>query len=140
MPIRIVAIKATGPVMSRSKVVDAMKRAVVNQQADGVRYMAEYPPQRPNSRYVRTLTLKRSWHMPPVQVQPNAISGEIASQGQIAPYNDKVQGLDQERFSGQRHTVAHHEHANFDDAVNARVEARGLKINNDIVPYHGLAP
>ena len=102
MPIRIVAIKATGPVMSRSKVVDAMKRAVVNQQADGVRYMAEYPPQRPNSRYVRTLTLKRSWHMPPVQVQPNAISGEIASQGQIAPYNDKVQGLDQEAFFAAR--------------------------------------
>lgn len=102
MPIRIVAIKATGPVIPRSKMVDAMKRAVVNQQADGVRYMAEYPPQPPNSHYKRTGTLKRSWHAPPVQVQPGTISGEITSQGQIAPYNEKVQGESQEAFFAGR--------------------------------------
>ena len=102
MPLRIVAIKAQTPIMDRAALERELKKAVRDQQADGVRYMAEYPPARADSTYRRTGTLKRSWHAPAVRVDGNTIAGEIASQGQIAPYNVKVQGQDQDPFFASR--------------------------------------
>lgn len=102
MPLQLVAIKATVPVLDTKAFLAAATAAVRDTQAEGVRLMATYPPQWPNSRYRRTGTLKRSWHTPPVQQSGNAIVGEIASQGQIAPYNEKVQGMAQDPFFRQR--------------------------------------
>lgn len=102
MPIRIIPIKATGPVMDRGRLLAELTKAVRDQQAEGVRFMAEYPPARGDSWYKRTGTLKRSWHAPPVRVRGDSVGGDIASQGQIAPYNRKVQGEEQDPFFASR--------------------------------------
>lgn len=60
---------------------------VVKQQEE----LQVYPPQMGDVDYVRTGTLARSWQHR-VQRRPDAIVGEVASQGQIAPYNIFVQG------------------------------------------------
>lgn len=97
MPFRLIPIRAKGPIQDRRKLMSGFTKALVDQKADGVRYMAEYPPQRAGSRYRRTGGLKRSWHsVTPIVRTADSISTVIASQGQIAPYNRKVQGADQD--------------------------------------------
>lgn len=102
MPIRIVPIKATQPIMDTPKLLAALTRALVDTQAEGVRLMATYPPQRAGSRYRRTGTLKRSWSMPPVKREGTSMAAEIFSNGGIAPYNDEVEGHVQSQFFAQR--------------------------------------
>lgn len=53
--------------------------------------LAKYPPSSPTSTYRRTGTLGRSWQHR-VTAKPDRIEGETSSQGQIAPYNIRVQG------------------------------------------------
>lgn len=56
-----------------------------------LREMKTYPPQRPGSAYKRTGTLRRSWHRPAIRREGSAIVGEVASSGNMAPYNRLVQ-------------------------------------------------
>lgn len=102
MPFRLIPITAKRPIQDRRKLMSELTKAVRDQQADGVRYMAEYPPQPANSRYRRTGTLKRSWHAPAVQNTGERLVGEIASSGGIAPYNRRVQGADQDPLFAAR--------------------------------------
>lgn len=102
MPVKLIPIKVKHPVMDNARLLRELTGALVDMQAEGVRLMATYPPQRPNSRYRRTGTLKRSWSMPPVRRSGNALAAEIFSNGGIAPYNRKVQGVGQDPFFGQR--------------------------------------
>lgn len=102
MPVRLVPIKTTQPVLATAKMLSALTAAIRDTQAEGVRLMATYPPQRPGSRYKRTGTLKRSWSMGPVRHEGSALSGEILSNGGIAPYNDDVQGHVQDAFFAAR--------------------------------------
>lgn len=102
MPIKLIAIKAKRPVIDTAAVMRELTGALRDMQAEGVRLMATYPPQRADSRYRRTGTLKRSWSMPPVRRQGSALAAEIFSNGGIAPYNRKVQGVAQDPFFGAR--------------------------------------
>lgn len=102
MPFTFVPIKPRGSILSRAKVQQAFTRAIRDTQAEGVRLMATYPPAHADSHYRRTGTLKRSWHAAAVKRTGNTLEGEIGSQGQIAPYNRKVQGEDQEAFFAGR--------------------------------------
>lgn len=58
--------------------------------------LATYPPQRAGARRKRTGTLGRSWSHR-VIVKSDQIVGVVGSQGQIAPYNVYVQGLQQRK-------------------------------------------
>lgn len=96
MTVKFIAITAKHGVLSEPVLIAAATRAIVDTQAEGQRLMATYPAQWPNSHYRRTGTLKRSWQSKPVRRMGSSLSGEVASQGQIAPYNKKVQGVNQE--------------------------------------------
>lgn len=103
MALRIVSIKAQTPIVDRGALERELRRALVDQKASGVRYMATYPPQAPGSTYKRTGSLMRSWHLvTPIVRTATEMYTEIASQGQIAPYNTKVQGEDQDPFFAGR--------------------------------------
>ncbi len=72
----------------------AIMRATV---ADGKRFIAKYPPQVLTlTGYVRTGTLKRSWSSR-TKISGSRIAGVVGSNGNIAPYNEIVQGHDDER-------------------------------------------
>ena len=55
-----------------------------------LRELQTYPPQRPGTAYKRTGTLRRSWQRR-VTNDGAAITGEVVSSGNIAPYNRLVQ-------------------------------------------------
>ena len=59
----------------------AMRRAVYRLQRD----MADYPPAVPNSWYVRTGTLGRSWTTD-VDITPGWIEGKVGTKLDYAPY------------------------------------------------------
>lgn len=97
MRITLIPIKPPkGGLLNRAKLMDGLTRAVRDMQAEGVRFMAEYPAA--VGRYKRTGTLKRSWSAKPVRRTSTRIEGEIGSNGNIAPYNGQVQGDAQEAF------------------------------------------
>lgn len=98
----ITPITLSRPILDMRKVITALTGAVADVQAEGVRLMATYPPAAPGQKYVRTGTLKRSWSSPPPVVTGNAITGEIGSNGNIAPYNQKVEGSAQDAFFAAR--------------------------------------
>lgn len=56
--------------------------------------LSTYPPARAESTYRRTGMLGRSWSHR-VLTKPDRIEGVVGSQGQIAPYNVRVQGAQQ---------------------------------------------
>lgn len=85
-----------GALIDRAQLTQALTAAVRDTQAEGVRLMATYPPQASNSRYKRTGTLKRSWSAPPVVASGDTITGEIGSNGGMAPYNEQVEGQAQD--------------------------------------------
>lgn len=56
-----------------------------------LREMRLYPPKTRSRTYVRTETLKRSWHKRPIRRDGFQIIGEVVSSGMTAPYNVFVQ-------------------------------------------------
>lgn len=88
---RLIPIRPKGRATS-DQIIGALTQAVQETQVSGLRLMQTYPPAPATQEYVRTGTLRRSWHLPPVRVSPGRIEGEIASSGGIAPYNAQVQG------------------------------------------------
>jgi hypothetical protein len=97
-----VPIVPRAQLLDREAVIAALTGAVRDMQAEGLRWIAEYPPQRQPAHYRRTGTLKRSWSMPPVYMTGNMIAGEIGSNAGVAPYNDPVQGPAQTFFFADR--------------------------------------
>lgn len=85
-----------GGVLNRAKLMDGLTRAVRDMQAEGVRFMAEYPAA--VGKYKRSGDLKKSWSAKPVTRTASRIEGEIGSNERIAPYNDQVQGEQQLAF------------------------------------------
>jgi len=79
---------------STVKAFAVMSDAVRDQVAEGVRYITWYPPQR-NSNYRRTGTLRNSWDGT-TTTGNRRIEGIIGSSANIAPYNQDVQGANQE--------------------------------------------
>ena len=77
-----------------AKVFVVIEQAVRNEVVEGVRFMSVYPPAPPNSRYVRTGILRRSWNFK-VVTGGGRIEGVVGSQSNIAPYNEEVQGSPQ---------------------------------------------
>jgi len=77
------------------KLLAAVSNAMRDELAEGERFITDYPPQSASSRYRRTGTLKRSWTSN-MKSGGSKIEGTIGSSGNIAPYNEDVQGEDQE--------------------------------------------
>ncbi len=75
------------------KLFTALYNAIRDQVAEGVRFMSKYPPKL-NPNWRRTGTLRRSWSFS-VKSGGNRIEGEIKSAHNIAPYNERVQGIEQ---------------------------------------------
>lgn len=71
-----------------------LHQAIRDQAAVSVAFMTVYPPKSFSSTYVRTGTLRRSWLFRMVSGN-RSIQGIVASQGNIAPYNEDVQGENQ---------------------------------------------
>jgi len=73
----------------------ALDRAIEGSLNDTATYMLarvkHYPPQRPNSSYIRTKTLFRSWSMRPITRTAGGWQVVVGSNGLIAPYNRYVQ-------------------------------------------------
>lgn len=69
---------------------DALLAGTEDASALYLREMRVYPPQRAGSLYRRTGTLGRSWFRQ-VQRVPGGARGEIFSNGNMAPYNIRVQ-------------------------------------------------
>ena len=86
MPIKPSRARPKKLMQTRGRLLGVLQDFVVEAQA----YLQNYPPGRASS-YVRTGTLGRSWHNE-IKNTPTELSGTVASQGQIAPYNIYVQG------------------------------------------------
>jgi hypothetical protein len=100
--IQIVAIKPRTQLIPKAAVLRAITGALTDMAAEGTRFMAEYPPVQPGQRYVRTNTLKRSWSLKPATRVADRIEAAAGSAGNIAPYNRKVQGINQDPFFARR--------------------------------------
>ncbi len=78
----------------------ALDRAIEGSLNDTATYMLarvkHYPPQRPNSSYIRTKTLFRSWSMRPITRTAGGWQVVVGSNGLIAPYNRYVQSRDRQ--------------------------------------------
>ncbi len=79
------------------KAFAVMHDVVRDQAAEGVKFMSQYPAKPGDSRYKRTGTLRRSWAFK-ITSGNNRIEGEIGSNANVAPYNEEVQGADQNPF------------------------------------------
>ncbi len=84
----------------------AMNRAMTDATVLLLRRMKEYPPPRPQQRYVRTNTLKRSWSREVVWRGAD-VTGRVGSNSDMAPYNREVQDSETqgEPFRGRWQTV-----------------------------------
>lgn len=74
-----------------------LANVVRDECAEGVRFMSWYPPKSHSSHYVRTGTLRRSWSSN-VKSGGSRIEGEVGSSSNIAPYNEDVQGENQDNI------------------------------------------
>lgn len=92
MAIRYQQIGPAAPLPDGRQVLrEIQAEALTGLTLDGQRFMQQYPAQRAGTRYRRTGTLGRSWGQR-VIAQGNRVVGEIFSNGNIAPYNQAVQG------------------------------------------------
>ena len=99
--VTLIPIRPKGLLKSVAAAKGAVRRALTDMVAEGQRYMAEYPPQPPESRYRRTGDLKKSWIQSPasqVKEQGGAMVGVMGSNSGMAPYNRDVQGVAQRAF------------------------------------------
>ncbi len=69
----------------------AMTSAMHDATSYLLRQMRVYPSPPAGSKYRRTGTLARSWHVPPFQGSGLSLVGRVASSGTTAPYNRWVQ-------------------------------------------------
>ena len=83
-----------------AKVFVVIEQAVRNEVVEGVRFMSVYPTKPVGSRYRRTGKLRGSWHFK-MATGGGRIEGTVASQSNIAPYNEEVQGVGQEQIFRQ---------------------------------------
>jgi len=77
------------------KLFAILNNAVRDQVAEGVRFMSTYPAKPGGSSYRRTGTLRRSWSFA-MKTGGGRIEGTIKSNQNVAPYNEDVQGEDQQ--------------------------------------------
>ncbi len=98
----LIPIKPRGPIMDRAAVLKALSGALTDTAAEGLRFIAEYPPAVPESRYKRTGKLKGSWSMKPAERRGDRMTAEVGSNSRTAPYNRKVQGEQQDPFFRRR--------------------------------------
>ena len=77
-----------------------LANAVRDEAAEGERFMTQYPPEAPGGHYRRTGTLRKSWSSN-VKTGGSKIEGEVGSAGNIAPYNEDVQGENKESLFKQ---------------------------------------
>lgn len=92
LQIQMIPIVPKGRLGNPAKLFALMHRGITDQAAEGVRFMSFYPPKQKTD---RTGTLRRSWSFRVVSGN-RRIEGIIGSNPNIAPYNERVQGENQE--------------------------------------------
>lgn len=97
MQISMIPIGGSGGFGDTVKAFAAITKATRDECAEGERFMSQYPPSPSGSRYIRTGKLRQSWSSN-VKSGSGKIEGLIGSAGNIAPYNEDVQGDDQEEL------------------------------------------
>ncbi len=76
---------------------DALRGGFNDATALLLRDVTDYPPERPNQRYIRTRTLARSWSRLPVTGSGLALRSGVGSNENIAPYNRDVQSAEDQK-------------------------------------------
>lgn len=85
-----------------SRVISELTMALDRLGAEAMTDLTYYPPQLPGTSYVRTYRLQASWHREYAHQQSGTLRTAVYSEGQIAPYNDDVQGPNQTRDMRRR--------------------------------------
>ncbi len=82
-------------ILSPEKLFVGLSNGVRDMAVESVRFMSTYPPKRGASRYRRTGTLRNSWSFS-IKSGGKRIEGSVNSNSGIAPYNEEVQGENQD--------------------------------------------
>ena len=96
LQIKMIPIVSEKPFGNIPRMFSLLHNAVRDQAAEGVRFMSVYPT-KSGSNYKRTGTLRKSWSFV-IKTGGRLIEGIIGSNSNIAPYNEEVQGVNQDEI------------------------------------------
>lgn len=94
LQMRLIPISPPGGIVDSRRLFTALHSGIRDESAEGVRFMSVYPA-KTSRRYRRTGTLRRSWSFD-VKSGQRRIEGRVGSNAGIAPYNEDVQGVNQD--------------------------------------------
>jgi hypothetical protein len=101
---------------------DALRAGLNDVSALWLRDATDYPPP---LRYVRTMTLFRSWSRLPITGQGLALRGGVGSNENMAPYNRQVQSADEQApIHRGRWTPVEEIERNRHDTAQSMIDAR----------------